>query len=150
MAYLNILAAVSPSQVDALREDASVLLRPSIRDAVSHLMAYWIRVQPLGQLLSHAIDGGAPLRDDLWHPLREPVYHMPAVAQLWYEQLVITWAMTTEWDQLPERGWLEDAMRRLLRVYGRAAKAGECVVSVLGPPADNDRARRVKYPLAPE
>lgn len=88
MAYLNLLASVDEDQVEALRKDPAVLLRPSLKGAVSHLMGYWVEVQPLGQLLTLAIDGGESVREDLWHPLRSPVFHPAPIVHRLYEDLV--------------------------------------------------------------
>lgn len=151
MAYLNLLAATPQDQVDALRSDASVLLRPSLLVGVSHLLGYWIQVQPLGQLLAMAIDDGALINDELWHPLRPPVYQLPEMVHLLHEQMVIEWAVaSTDHALHVDRDWLASEMKRLLRVYRRAAEWGECVVSVLQSPADEERAKHVRNVFAPK
>jgi hypothetical protein len=77
MAYLNILGSVSERRVLALQRGVTALLRPSLVVRVSHLVAYWVEVQPLGRLLGEALDGGEKLGEAWWHPLRDPIFHRP-------------------------------------------------------------------------
>src|SRR5436305_1721072 len=83
MAYAVYLVSVPPSQVDSLRNVPQVLLQPARIEIVSHLIAYWVKVQPLGKLLGEAVQGGELLTPMLHHPLRNPVCHRPDdVAQI--------------------------------------------------------------------
>lgn len=77
MAYFTLMASVAEAEVDALRQDLSLALHPSRVSGASHLLSYWVKVQPLGQLLNEAVDGGELLHGDLWHPLRPPMFHLP-------------------------------------------------------------------------
>lgn len=148
MAYLNILASVPQPQIDALRCDDTVRLSPSMRVGVSHLMAYWLQdVRPLGDFLALAIDGGGVVNDALWHPLRPPVFHLPPVAHDCYEQLASAWQVALlAKPELATGPRFE--IEKVLRVYRHAAEAGECIISVLLPPGDRERADRVRIPFA--
>ena len=73
MAYFNLLASVPEKDVERLRADPAFLLRPTLVSGASHLLAYWIQIQPLGGLLARALDGGEVIRPELWHPLRPPL-----------------------------------------------------------------------------
>ena len=148
MAYLNLLMSVSTSELDALRMDSSYTAKYTELTAVSHLLGYWITTQPLGELLGKAIDGGELINNELWHPLRNPVFHKPAdVARLYGE-------IAAEWNQIPvDRRSTEPfdffgpEIDKLLSVFKHATVNDECVVSFLEPPADNERADRVKFPF---
>jgi hypothetical protein len=149
MAYLNFLVAASPQQVQALRKDSAVLLRPSLVVAVSHLVGYWVEIQPLGELLGQTLDGGEKLNDQLWHPLREPVFHTPEQVQALHSRLTEAWdkargpqTKRDDWD------WYRHEIGQVLRAFHHASERGECIVSVLQPPADAERAGRVRMPFA--
>ena len=139
MAYLNFLASVPETDVNRLRTDATVLLQPSKVSGVSHLLATWVEVQPLGGLLRRALDGGESIRPELWHPLRPPLVHGPAaVCELAKQVAVVVASIVVNEDD-----WLASEVGRLLRLFQHAAVAGECVISALDGPADVERARRV-------
>jgi hypothetical protein len=149
MAYFNLLASVPESDVERLRRDWSALLRPSLVLGASHLLAYWVQVQPLGGLLRRALDGGEPIHAELWHPLRPPLFHRPAAVRELAPQIDAAWAEALRVTPLPNGDdWTAAEMGRLLRLFRHAAGAGECVVSALDAPADQERARRVR-PLWP-
>jgi hypothetical protein len=65
VAYLNLLAAVPESEVERLRVDPASVVTPSMLLGVSHLLAYWVRAQPLGGLLGRALDGGQLVHAEL-------------------------------------------------------------------------------------
>jgi hypothetical protein len=148
MAYFNLLLSVPAAELAALRADASYIAKYTEQTAVSHLLAYWIKTQPLGELLASAIDGGEPIHDKLWHPLRNPIFHQPAgVAKLHSE-------IAAAWQQVPSDektrhpfDYFGPEIERLLAVFKHAAANGECVVSILEPPADAERADRVSFPF---
>jgi hypothetical protein len=87
VAYLNLLGSISEAEVMRLRGDRTTLLFPTIIGGVSHPLAYWVHAQPLGDLLVRAIDGGAVIRPELWHPLRPPLFHGPATVRELSEQI---------------------------------------------------------------
>jgi hypothetical protein len=147
MAYLTYLVSVPQAQVAALRADPAALLTPSLRVHVSHLIAYWVQVQPLGQLLGQAIDGGTAINSALQHPLRDPCYHEPEVVKSLYAQLAAAWQQALGMGPVAEDDWYRIEIEKVLRLFRHAAERGECVVSVLQPPADAGRASKVRIPF---
>jgi hypothetical protein len=145
LAYFNLLASVPVSEVERLRRDGLALLRPSLVLGASHLLAYWVQVQPLGGLLWRALDGGEPMHAELWHPLRPPLVHHPAAVQELAREIDAAWAEALRSAPLPDNDWLAVEVGRLLRLFRHAAEAGECVISALDTPADRERARRVRH-----
>jgi hypothetical protein len=141
VAYLNLLASVPEADVVRLRADAAVWLRPSRVSGASHLLVTWVDAQPLGRLLWKALDGGELIRPELWHPLRPPLVHSPAVVCGLAEQVAAAVAS----GAVAGDEWLALEVGRLLRLFQHAAGAGECVVSALDHPADVDRASRVRH-----
>ena len=148
MAYLNLLASVSQADVERLRKDPLFMVRPSLVLGASHLLGYWVQVQPLGGLLGRALDGGQPLHPELWHPLRAPGYHPPAIVAELVEAISRAWEDGIATELLPDGDWLAVEVVRLLRVFRHAVGAGECIISALEGPADEKRARRVRIPWA--
>jgi hypothetical protein len=146
VAYYNLLASVPETDVQQLRRDPSALVRPSLVLGASHLLAYWVKIQPLGGLLHRALDGGEALHGELWHPLRPPLVHEPAAVQELARQIDVCWEEAQRGEPLPDADWLSVEVRRLLRLFRHAAGAGECVVSALDAPADRERASRVRLP----
>jgi hypothetical protein len=151
MAYLNLLASVPERQVVRLQRDPAALLRPSLEATASHVVAYWVRVQPLGELLGEALDGGEKLGEAFWHPLRDPVFHRPPKVRQLSRQIADAWgrakaAPQEEWGPY-SRDYPYD-IREVLRAFTHAADRAECIVSALPPPADAERARRVLMPFA--
>jgi hypothetical protein len=133
VAYLNHLYSVPLAEVEALRDDPDAPIRPSLSVSVSHLVAYWVQVQPLGRLLGQAIDGGLELNDTLRHQLRAPCYHGPEVVRTLYSLLVSAWLQVTSVEEIPPDDWYRIEIEKVLRVYSHAAERGECVVSMLEP-----------------
>jgi hypothetical protein len=150
MAYLNLLASVSQEEVAAFIRDPQRPLKYHLVQGVSHLIAYWVEIQPLGYLLRQALDGGHLLSATLWHPLRHPTYHSPDDVRAFLPQLSQAWdsalAQSAPWS---EDDWYRIEIEKVLRVFEHATACGGCVVSVLQPPADRWRARRVRVPLVP-
>ena len=149
MAYLNLLASASEADVERLRRDPLFVVRPSLVLGTSHLLGYWVQVQPLGGLLGRALDGGQPLHPELWHPLRAPGYHPPAIVAELAEAVGRAWEEGIAAAPLPDGDWLAVEVVRLLRVFRHAAGAGECIISALEAPADHERASRVRIPWVP-
>jgi hypothetical protein len=149
MAYLNFIVSAPEQDVQALRRDSTVLLRPSLVVAVSHLVGYCGQIQPLCELLGQALDGGEKVNEQLWHPLREPVFHAPEQVRILYRRLADAWDRAfrpqtdgDDWD------WYRHEIGGVLRAFRHASERDECIVSVLQPPADADRAGRVRMPFA--
>lgn len=72
MAYGTIVASVSKDSVAAYRANRKAQLDSSMSFFVSHLLAYWIQLEPLGNTLGKCINGGERLSSRLWHSLRAP------------------------------------------------------------------------------
>src|SRR4051812_42252100 len=102
MAYLTYIASVPEEQVAAATHDPQRGLKPHLVSVVSHLIGYWLTLQPLGTLLGEAVDGGTRLSHDLWHPLRPPVYQPPYRVVSLYEELSEAWAEATSAQPVPE------------------------------------------------
>jgi hypothetical protein len=140
------MASVAEAEIDAFRQDPSLVLHPSLVSGASHLLNYWVKVQPLGQLLNEATDGGEVLHSELWHPLRPPMFHRARKARSLAEQVGVAWESAKAELPQDDGGWLMAEVSRLLGVYRHAATTGECVVTALDFPGDEERARRVRIP----
>jgi hypothetical protein len=150
LAYFTLMASVTEASVDALRQDPSLDLHPTLVSGASHLLSYWVKTQPLGQLLNEAIDGGELLHGEFWHPLRPPMFHRPIRVRSLAEQVETAWDSVKAEMPRDDGGWLVAEIGRLLRLYRHAATAGECVVTALDLPGDEERARRVRIPWKPK
>jgi hypothetical protein len=150
MAYLNLLASVSESDIEVLRRDERSLIRPSLVVGVSHLLGSWIDMQPLGGLLRQALDGGELVNAELWHPYRVPCFHRPSAVQSLNQDINAAWQQVLASMDIPAEDWLGYEMRRLLRLFGHATASQECVLSVLEPPIDWERAHLVRIPWLTE
>jgi len=147
VAYSNYLASVPESDVDLFKIGSLQALAPNAVVSVSHLLAYWVKARPLGTLLGELLDGGLVLCDQLWHPLRMPKYHSPDRVRILSAALAQSWAQAREADNIAETDWFRIGIEKSLRVLQLAAERGNCIVSVLGPPMDQERASRVHIPF---
>ena len=143
MAYLNLLASVPETDVERLRCDPDFRAKPTRISGASHLLAYWIKSQPLGGLLNRALDGGERIRSDLSHVFRPPVYHPPHVVRELLDAIAPAWSKAVEQREALMNGipadedeWLTLEMRRLLLVFRHAAERSECIVSALDSPPE--------------
>src|SRR4051794_36198560 len=66
---------------------------PALMVWVSQMLAYPIKVQPLG-VFGQAIDGGQKINNELWHPYREPVFHSPASVKDVVGKLPAAWEVS--------------------------------------------------------
>jgi len=133
MAYLNYLASAPSAQVEAVKSDPNALIAPTLFVSVSHLIAYWVQVQPLGQLLGQAIDGGEIIHSSLQHKLRDPFYHDPDAVRSLNTQLSSEWLQVTSTQPSAPDDWYRIEIEKVLLLFGHAAERGECVVSCLDP-----------------
>jgi hypothetical protein len=147
VAYLNFLVATPEADVLKLSRDPTFLLEPSLVVAVSHLIAYWVQVQPLGKLLGLAIDGGLSVSPDLWHPLRPPVYHNAKEVQTLHQQLAEEWQRELAATALPEGDWYRIEIEKVIRLFQHASERGQFVVSVIERPLDQERGQNVRIPF---
>ena len=146
MAYTTTLASIPESRIPAFRQDQKESLCASRVIECSHLMAYWVQVQPLGALLGRAIDGGEPLDTNLWHSFRPPVFHRAAAVQEIYAELKRVWDSTQQELPLSEDDWYGMQIKEIVDLFGWAESRQEAVVSVLSLPFDKERASRIVQP----
>jgi hypothetical protein len=148
MAYLNLLASVSWREVESLRLDASVRVKPSKVTGVSHLIGSWIQIDPLREVLAKVLNEGKELNAEFWHPFRPPLFHDPEVVQFLRTDLEKVWQETLEAVPVPADDWYRQEIERTLGLLHHAASRWESVLSVLEPPSDRERAARVIIPFA--
>lgn len=148
MAYGTIVASVSEESVSAYRADARTVLDTSMSVFVSHLLAYWIQVEPFGSTLGKCIDGGEELAPRLWHPLRVPLVHSPdAVADL-ANELERAWNETQQKHvAVEDNDFCGPQITNLVKLFVYATANDECVVTFLDRPSDGERASKVEIPL---
>ena len=146
MAYATLIASTPLDAVATYREGSSTLdTSNAIR--VSHLLAYWVQIQPLGQVLGECIDGGEVLAERLWHPLRPPLLHLPKSVNQLAGDLAKAWRQAiVEHGEVDDDEFFRPQITNLLALFQHAAVHGEAVVSFLDSPADLERARRVEIP----
>jgi len=146
LAYFTLMASVGEAAVDAFHRDPATPLRPSLVSGASHLLGYWVSVQPLGRLLAEAVDGGELLHAELWHPLRPPMFHRPPRVRALADEIRAAWEVSRAELPKDDGDWLAAEVGRMLGVYRHAAAVGECIVTALDHPSDEARARRVRIP----
>ena len=147
MAYLNYLVAAPEADVLVLSRDSTFVLEPSLVVGVSHLIGYWVEVQPLGQLLGQALDGGIVVSPGLWHPLRPPIYHKAEAVKALHQQIAGEWQRELAANPVPQDDWYSIEIEKVLRLFRHASDRSESVVSVLERPADHERGQKVHIPF---
>lgn len=148
MAYGNYIAAVPLDQIAELRRNPDSLLRPSRLEIVSHLLAYWVKAQPVGQIFGEILDGGERLAEGFEHPLRAPVMHSPADVVRLRTSLREGLDAATAAGETREIEWFRGDIESLVSVMDLAIESGEALASVLEPPMDEERAAKVRIPFA--
>jgi hypothetical protein len=128
-----------------VRNGSKATIAPRSIAATSHLLAYWVKEQPLGACLGSIIDQGEILSPLFWHPLRVPVVHSPEAVS----SLAANLQMALEsLDTLAKAVYVVDSeIASIVRVLHEAMKESHAIVSVLEPPADKERAQRVACPF---
>lgn len=147
MAYLNFLAAVRDDDVVILQRDLNHKLSPSMIVGVSHLLGSpgWVP-SALAEVFGQVLDGGEVLCISLWHPLRSPRYHSPAVAEELRRRVEAALSGEPAVQELPDDDWYRIEFGKIIAVLEHAAANGEGIASVLQPPFDQERASRVIIP----
>ncbi len=131
MAYLNYLHSVPMARVEAFWQDQNQSLQATRSVTCSHGIAYWIQIQPLGQLLGEAIDGGEVLHQSLWHRFRVPkIHNVDSVARL-YPDLKAAWTVALHEEPLSEDDWYRLQIDKVMDIFEWAHSHKECVVSSL-------------------
>jgi hypothetical protein len=145
MAYANYLASVDWKEIAGLRSGLKATIAPTTVVTISHLYARAVKLQPLGGCLAEVLDGGEGLLPSFWHPLRVPVVHTPDAVRVLAMNLR---AALTGLEPGAQKEHLNDPeVSGVLRLLDEAALANLAVVSVLEPPSDLDRAKRVTCPF---
>lgn len=137
MAYGVMLASIHESQIEDFRARRIADLSIIDRFTCSHLLAYWIPVQPLGRLLEEALDGGEELRADLRHPYRVPMYHPPLWTKVLAEQLRAEWAKGLQGGLgAKELSYFGSEIPGVVSLFENASLRGLGIVSILDPVVD--------------
>jgi hypothetical protein len=126
MAYLCILASIPRDKLSLIRHPSNVREFISRTAYASHLIA---GVSPE---LHDAMDGGAPLDTDTWHPLRGFMFHEPAAVQQLATHLTAfaTRAFATH-DQLHTDDWFKSEITKVVEIFQHACSTGEAIVTHL-------------------
>jgi hypothetical protein len=131
MAYLTVVASITEDEVIRYREGLVETMAASRIERISHFLAYAVREQPLGKLVGEAIDGGEPLREDLWHPLRAPVMqNAEMVKNRWY-RISEAWSAVVVKKEVVADDWYRIEISKLLEIFAHASRNSECIVSML-------------------
>ncbi len=145
MAYGNYIAITNWIDVVNLRSNAQELIHPAKIIFVSHLTAYWVTEQPLNKCLAQILDGGQELSPSFWHPLRVPKVHSPDEARSLELNLRMAWDKLA--PALRTTHLFEHDITEILALLRRAIATESAIISVLEPPADEERAKQVACPF---
>lgn len=132
MAYLNHLFSLSADLIPGCTSWSLIRSGASHSIACSHLISYWIDVQPLGELLRSAVDGGKIL-DSCWrHTLRVPKVHTPSDVAALSLKLADAWDIELQ-NGVPllDDDWGKIEVEKVLSLFGHAAMKNEAVISIL-------------------
>jgi hypothetical protein len=146
MAYANYLASVEWTEVESLRKGLKATLAAETIVSVSHLLPGAVKQQPLGGCFATIIDGGEILSPSFWHPLRVPVVHSPQAISGLTKNLLA--ALENLDSASKSRFGVDYEITSVLRVLNDAATNNRGLISVLEPPADEERAQRVRCPFS--
>ncbi len=106
-----------------------------------------ITIQPLGELLGEALDGGEIINGDLWHPHRKPLFHKPNAVERLRDRITAEWKPISDTANGEEPydycTYFGPEIDKLLSIFGHAIDSDECIVSILEPAVDKERAERV-------
>ena len=98
-----------------------------------------MREEPLGKLLGQAIDGGEPLREDLWRPFRSPLAQTLEMVKTCWLRLSEAWSTVLRRKEIAEDDWYKIEVTKVSDIFEHASRNTECIVSALEPPTDFDR-----------
>lgn len=133
MAYQNYLHSVSETQVKAFLQDQRESLQISHSVVCSHLIAYWIQVHPLAELLYEALDGGETFALDLPHPFRSSRVHSVESVKALYLKLKEEWEKLHVEQPVDEEDWYAQQIEEVIGLFAWACSRDELVVSSLEP-----------------
>jgi hypothetical protein len=98
----------------------------------SPLVAKWVELEPLGSLLARAVEGGNPLREGLWNPVRAPRSHSPEDVRLLARDLGRAW-LEAEQTPIACDDFFIGEIKRVVELFVHASVQDEAVVSVVLP-----------------
>lgn len=145
MAYGNYIAVVDWLDIIKLREDLQQTVQPLKIGFVSHLASYWVKEKPLGEYLAQILDGGQELSPSFWHPFRVPRVHSPDAVRSLQSNLQAAWSEISPEAQAANA--FQHDITEILLILKTAVAHESAVMSVLEPPADEERAKRVACPF---
>lgn len=132
VAYAAQLLSVPEAAVHAYQRGELPSLTPSKAVLCSHLLAYWVTVQPLGQYLQAALDGGEILREDLRHRFRLPTWWSAATVEELSRQLSTTWQEVLQTQTIPDpEDWYCVEITKVVELFAHARAQQEAVVKML-------------------
>ena len=126
MAYLCILASVPRDKLTQIRDPSDLRNLASRTTYASHLIA------GVPGELHDAMDGGAPLETDTWHPLRGFIFHEPAAVQQLATRLTAfaTRAFAAD-GSLHNHDWFKSEITKVVGIFQHASATGEAIVNHL-------------------
>jgi len=148
MAYGNYLVSIKESDLRLLNTDVTAIIEPSYEVMVSHMMAYSIEEQPLGQLLDHILDKGAIVNKSYYHPLRVPLYYTNKEIKDIYLKATKIWADTLKNHAIAHNDWYRVEIDLILSVVEYAFEHNEYLLSVLEPPFNHEDLSLVQIPFS--
>ena len=126
MAHLCILASVRREKLAQIRDPADLRNLASRTTYASHFIA-----GAPGEI-HDAMDSGAPLDTDTWHPLRGFMFHEPAAVQQLATRLTAFAARAFVTDgPLHNADWFKSEITKVVDIFQHASSTGESIVTHL-------------------
>ena len=133
MAYLNYLFSIPEARATAFYQDQNASLQVTRSTVCSHLIAYSIPIQPLGELLDQALDGGEIFHASFSHPFRVPKIHSVDSVDALYPRLKEDWDQSHVEHPFDENDWYEQQIKKVVELFEWAYLRDELVLSFLQP-----------------
>ena len=127
------LAAVEPGRLERFLAERQPL-QASLTLVCSPLVAQWVDLEPLGSLLQHAVDGGAPL-GGLWNQFRAPLTHAADEVRRIAQELGRAWLAAGQTPVACDDFFIGE-IGRVVQLFAHAAGANEAVISAVLPVLD--------------
>lgn len=136
MSYSVTLASVAEAHIEAFRADRTLSLQASHIVCCSHFIAGMIGIQPLGDLITEAVDGGENLAPNLAYFFRPPVFQTKEDVRRIFPDLAAAHKECNQASPVPiaDDNWWEVQINSVEEIYKWAASRNEAVVSIVGPP----------------
>jgi hypothetical protein len=145
VAYGNYIAAVDWLDVIRLRGGLQQTLKPLKVSFITQLTSLWVKEQPLGGCLAQILNDGEDLSASFWHPFQTPKVHPPKEAVSLEVRLKTAWDLLTP-EAKSAHGFQRDILE-ILDILKATVENEAAFLSVLEPPADEERAKRVACPF---